>query len=111
MTTDGSVAAATPLPADATPPAAAGGGGVIHDLGYRRYEGQRLGRPGIIRALYWHSLRSAFGIGRGARAKIVPILAFILMCLPAIVNAVSVAQHPGSAPISTTTPTPTGCAR
>ncbi len=28
-----------------------------------------------------------------------PIFAFILMCLPAIVNAVSVAQHPGSAPV------------
>jgi ABC-2 type transport system permease protein len=100
VTTDGSVAAAGGGVASAgNGVAAAGNGGVIHDLGYRRYEGQRLGRPAIIRALYWHSLRSAFGIGRGARAKIVPIFAFILMCLPAIVNAVSVAQHPGSAPI------------
>ena len=100
MTTDGSVAATGGSVASAgNGVAAAGGGGVIHDLGYRRYEGQRLGRPGIIRALYWHSLRSAFGIGRGPRAKIVPIFAFILMCLPAIVNAVSVAQHPGSTPI------------
>ena len=99
MTTDGSVASAGGVASAGNGVAAAGGGGVIHDLGYRRYEGQRLGRPGIIRALYWHSLRSAFGIGRGARAKIVPILAFIVMCLPAIVNAVSVAQHPGSAPI------------
>jgi ABC-2 type transport system permease protein len=73
----------------------AGGGGVIHDLGYRRYEGQRLGRPAIVRALYWHSLRSAFGIGRGARAKIVPSLIFIIMCLPAIVNAIVVARTPG----------------
>jgi ABC-2 type transport system permease protein len=100
VTTDGSVTAAGGGVASAgNGVTAAGGGGVIHDLGYRRYEGQRLGRPGIIRALYWHSLRSAFGIGRGARAKIVPILMFILMCLPAIVNAVSVAQHPGSAPV------------
>jgi ABC-2 type transport system permease protein len=75
------------------------GAGVIHDLGYRHYEGPRLGRAGIIRALYWHSLRSAFGIGRGAKAKIVPILAFILMCLPAIVNAVAVAQQPGQPPV------------
>ena len=100
MTTDGSLAATGGGVASAgNGVAAAGGGGVIHDLGYRRYEGQRLGRPAIIRALYWHSLRSAFGIGRGARAKIVPIFTFILMCLPAIVNAVSVAQHPGSPPI------------
>jgi len=79
--------------------AAAAGTGVIHDLGYRRYDGPRLGRAGIIRALAWHSFRSAFGIGRGAKAKIVPLLAFILMCLPAIVNAVAVAQHPGQAPV------------
>jgi ABC-2 type transport system permease protein len=100
VTTDGSVAAAGGGVASAgNGVAAAGGGGVIHDLGYRRYEGQRLGRPGIIRALYWHSLRSAFGIGRGPRAKIVPIFTFILMCLPAIVNAVAMAQHPGQTPV------------
>ena len=75
------------------------GTGVIHDLGYRHYEGPRLGRAAIIRALYWHSLRSAFGVGRGAKAKIVPILVFIAMCLPAIVNAVAVAQHPGQQPV------------
>ena len=89
MTTDNGAAAAVAAP----------GTGVIHDLGYRHYDGPRLGRAGIIRALYWHSLRSAFGIGRGAKAKIVPVLMFLLMCLPAIVNAISVAQHPGSAPI------------
>jgi ABC-2 type transport system permease protein len=99
VTTDGSVSATAGVTAAGNGVAAAGGGGVIHDLGYRRYEGERLGRPGILRALYWHSLRSAFGIGRGPRAKIVPILAFILLCLPAIVNAISVAQHPGSTPI------------
>src|SRR5215471_17813921 len=76
-------------------PAPAAGTGVIHDLGYRHYEGARLGRAGIIRALYWHSLRSAFGIGRGAKAKIVPILMFALMCLPAVVNAIVVARSPG----------------
>jgi len=74
--------------------APAAGAGVIHDLGYQHYDGPRLGRAAIIRALYWHSLRSAFGIGRGAKAKIVPILAFGLMCLPAIANAVAVATSP-----------------
>jgi ABC-2 type transport system permease protein len=71
--------------------------GVIHDIGYRRYTGQRLGRAGIIRALYWHSLRSAFGIGRGAKAKIIPVLTFVVICLPAVANAVAVAR--GSARI------------
>jgi ABC-2 type transport system permease protein len=67
-------------------------GGVIHDIGYRRYTGPRLGRPAIIRALVWHSLRSSVGIGRGAKAKIIPVIVFVLMCLPAVANAVAVAQ-------------------
>jgi ABC-2 type transport system permease protein len=66
--------------------------GVIHDIGYRQYEGKRHGHPGIVWALYLHSLRSAFGLGRGAKAKIVPVIAFIAMCLPAVVNSVSVAR-------------------
>jgi ABC-2 type transport system permease protein len=66
--------------------------GVIHDLGYRGYDGPRLGRAQIVRALIWHSFRSAFGIGRGVKAKIIPILACVAMCLPALVNAFAVAQ-------------------
>ncbi len=67
--------------------------GVIHDIGYRRYDGKRHGHSGITWALYLHSLRSAFGLGRGTKAKIVPIVAFVAMCLPAVVNAVSVAGN------------------
>ena len=66
--------------------------GVIHDLGYRGYDGPRLGRAQIVRALTWHSFRSSFGIGRGAKAKIIPILALAAMCLPALVNAFAVAR-------------------
>ncbi len=66
--------------------------GVIHDLGYRGYDGPRLGRAQIVRALTWHSFRSSFGIGRGVKAKIIPILASIAMCLPAFVNAFAVAR-------------------
>jgi ABC-2 type transport system permease protein len=64
--------------------------GVIHDRGYRRYDGPRLGRLQIVRALLWHSFRSALGIGRGAKAKILPVIAFVTMSLPALVNAVAV---------------------
>jgi ABC-2 type transport system permease protein len=67
-------------------------GGVIHDRGYRRYEGPRLGRVQIVRALMWHSFRSALGIGRGPKAKILPVIAFVVMCLPAFVNAFAVAR-------------------
>ena len=66
--------------------------GVIHDLGYQRYTGDRYGRAAIIRTLTGYSLRSAFGLGRGARAKIVPVGAFALLCLPAVINAFIVAR-------------------
>jgi ABC-2 type transport system permease protein len=75
-----------------TLPAQPRAGGVIHDLGYRGYDGPRLGRAQIVRALTWHSFRSAFGIGRGVKGKIIPVLAFIAMCLPALVNAFAVAR-------------------
>jgi ABC-2 type transport system permease protein len=66
--------------------------GVIHDIGYRNYEGERIGRAGIVRALFWHSLRSAWGVGRGPKAKVVPTIAFVIMCLPAAVNAFVVSR-------------------
>ena len=58
--------------------------GSIYDLGYRRYDGPRLGRPHAIRSLFVHSLRSSFGIGRGGRAKVAPIILGVLALIPAI---------------------------
>jgi ABC-2 type transport system permease protein len=80
-------------------PAPQASGGVIHNIGYRRYDAQRLGRAQIVRALTWHSLRSAFGIGRGAKAKIFPVVLFGLICLPAVVNAVALATDPSGGAI------------
>jgi ABC-2 type transport system permease protein len=80
-------------------PAAGDNRGVIHNIGYRRYAGQRLGRAQITRALTWHSLRSAFGIGRGAKAKIFPAVLFLLLMLPAVVNSIAVAENPGQAAV------------
>jgi ABC-2 type transport system permease protein len=74
------------MPADLMPT------GVIHDLGYQRYRGDRYGRAAIVRTLAGYSLRSAFGLGRGARAKIVPVAVFAIMSLPAVVNAFVVAR-------------------
>ncbi len=65
-------------------------GGVIYDIGYQRYDGPRLGRGAVAAALYGSSLRSAFGIGRGGRAKIVPFGLFALAMLPSLI-AVGVA--------------------
>ena len=60
------------------------GRGNIYDLGYRGYEGQRLGRRGAIGALLTHSLRTAYGLGRGARSKLVPMGLAVFAILPAL---------------------------
>ncbi len=75
------------------------GTGVIHDIGYQRYDGPRLGRWQIATALCWHSLRSAFGMRRGAKAKIVPVILFVIMCAPAVVNAIAMELNPAHARI------------
>ena len=58
--------------------------GSIYDIGYRGYEGPRLGRAHAIRSLFTHSLRTAYGIGRGGRAKIAPFVFGGLAVLPAL---------------------------
>lgn len=63
--------------------------GVIHDIGYQRYEGARLGRGYAVRSLYTHSLRTAFGLGRSAGAKAFPWGVFgLLMAIAAVLVAV-----------------------
>ncbi|MEU6038884.1 ABC transporter permease [Actinomadura sp. NPDC047616] len=57
---------------------------MIHDIGYRHYEGRRLGRAYVLRSLYVHNLRAAFGLGRPARAKVMPFLLAAIMLLPAV---------------------------
>jgi ABC-2 type transport system permease protein len=47
--------------------------GVIHDIGYQRYTGPRLGPGYSARSLYVHSVRSAYGLGRSPWAKVLPI--------------------------------------
>jgi ABC-2 type transport system permease protein len=59
--------------------------GNIYDLGYQGYEGPRLGRVPVALGLLRHTLRSAFGIGRGGRAKIVPFGLAAMALLPAVI--------------------------
>ncbi|WP_067174855.1 ABC transporter permease [Microtetraspora niveoalba] len=59
---------------------------IIHDIGYRHYDGPRLGRGSAARALAVHSLRGVFGLGRTTRAKIIPFLLVAIMLLPAVVS-------------------------
>ncbi|WP_327108841.1 ABC transporter permease [Nonomuraea glycinis] len=58
----------------------------IYDIGYRHYDGPRLGRGHTVRALTVHSLRGIFGLGRTARSKIMPFSLFTIMLLPAVVS-------------------------
>ena len=60
--------------------------GSIYDLGYRRYEGRRLGRRDAVLALYIHGLRASFGLGRRTRSKIFPIGLAIVAAVPAFVQ-------------------------
>jgi ABC-2 type transport system permease protein len=59
--------------------------GVIHDIGYQRYAGTRLGRRYAARSLYAHGVRTAFGLGRSAKAKIFPWFVVGVMLFIAVV--------------------------
>ena len=64
--------------------------GSIYDIGYRGYDGPRLGRRHAFTTLFVQGLRATFGLGRSGRAKILP--AFCLV-LPAIVALIIVALN------------------
>ncbi|NUR32170.1 MAG: ABC transporter permease subunit [Catenulispora sp.] len=67
--------------------------GVIHDIGYQRYAGPRLGRAYAARSLYVHGLRTAFGLGRSAKAKIFPwFVVAVALVVATIVTAVRAVQ-------------------
>ncbi len=72
-----------------------GNGSVIHDIGYKPYAGERLGRAYIVRSLFLFSLRAAFGYGRGARARVIPALVFVAMLLPAAISIYKIAAVGG----------------
>ncbi len=69
--------------------------GTIYDLGYQRYEGPRLGRANAVRTLIAFSFRSAFGLGRGEKAKIIPALVLALVFIPAFLQ-VAIAAASGN---------------
>ena len=73
--------------------------GSIYDLGYRRYDGPRLGRRHAIGALFAHTLLSCYGIGRGGRAKIIPFVLAGIAVIPAViaVGFVALARQAGQA--------------
>jgi ABC-2 type transport system permease protein len=75
----------------------------IHNIGYRTYDGPRLGRAYARRSLYSQSLRGAYGLGRSVKSKVLPMLLFVVMCVPALIMvAVAVATKAKDLPVDYT---------
>lgn len=74
-----------------TPPALRTG---IYDLGYRSYDGARLGRAYAAYSLFIYSLRAVFGLGRSAMSKVFPFGLTVIALLPALVQLAVAALAP-----------------
>ncbi|MEV6793826.1 ABC transporter permease [Streptomyces sp. NPDC051320] len=75
----------------------------IHNIGYREYDGPRLGRAYARRSLFSQSLLGAYGLGRSAKSKVLPMILFAVMCVPAaILVAVAVATKAKDLPLDYT---------
>lgn len=60
--------------------------GEIYDLGYRNYDGPRLGRAYAVRSLTMLSLRNTFGLGRGAWPKVIAFSLMVFALVPALIQ-------------------------
>ena len=77
--------------------------GVIHDIGFRHYDGVRLGRGWIVRSLLVETFRGVFGLGRPAKAKIMPwVLIGILFAPPLVFALIAVILGLDTLPLSYT---------
>jgi ABC-2 type transport system permease protein len=76
--------------------------GTVFDIGYQNYTGTREGRSRSRKAVFKDGIRTALGLGRGARAKILPwfflfALSAIALVMALIAGAVERIGGPGSA--------------
>ncbi|MFE7607943.1 MULTISPECIES: ABC transporter permease subunit [Streptomyces] len=91
------------MPPETTTSAAAAAPNVIHNIGYRHYDGPRLGRAYARRSLFSQSVRGSYGLGRSAKSKVLPMLLFGVMSLTAgILVAVTMFTHAKSLPVEYT---------
>jgi ABC-2 type transport system permease protein len=72
----------------------------IHDLGYRRYDGEREGARGAFRALFWQGFRAMFGVGRPMKTKAVPVFVSVVTMLPALASVAASGATQGQLPIT-----------
>ncbi len=76
--------------------------GTVFDIGYQAYTGTREGRTRSRSAIYKDGVRTALGLGRGARAKILPwffisVLSAIALVMALVAGAAERLGGPGSA--------------
>jgi ABC-2 type transport system permease protein len=76
--------------------------GTVFDIGYQRYTGGREGRRRGRRAVFKDGVRAALGLGRPARAKILPwffigVLSAIALIMAMIAGAMDRIAGPGAA--------------
>lgn len=71
----------------------------IHDLGYRRYEGPREGARGAWSAIYVQGIRTMFGLGRTAKAKVVPVFVLVITVLQVIASLFASSVSQGQLPV------------
>ncbi len=62
-------------------------GGTVFDIGYQNYTGPREGRNRARLAVFKDGVRTALGLGRGVRAKILPWLFIAILALIALIMA------------------------
>lgn len=61
--------------------------GTVFDIGYQHYDGPREGRNRARHSVYTDGLKNSLGLGRGARAKILPWLFIGVLVMVALVMA------------------------
>ncbi|AKT50608.1 ABC transporter permease [Arsenicicoccus sp. oral taxon 190] len=72
----------------------------IHDLGYRGYDGERLGEAAVARSLFVTGLRHIFGLGRSLKSRLLPIGILVCSVLPALIMvAITVMTKIGQLPV------------
>jgi ABC-2 type transport system permease protein len=77
-------------------------GGTVFDIGYQRYDGVREGRGRGRRAVFKDGVRTALGLGRPARAKVLPwffigVLTAIGLVMAIVAGAAELMGGPGTA--------------
>ena len=63
---------------------------VIHDIGFRHYDGTRNGRGWVVRSLLVETVRGVFGLGRPARSKVMPWALIGILVVPPVIIALSI---------------------